>query len=149
MRRGGRSPRSPAGGKRRSGSDRNLSESTFPEQGPTAGSDPLVTLLSPHAFGPPTVAMGSIFVLDAHVAYPVAAIPAPVVGVPVSPAFRLPGCHHDTSRPLSATFFNTCRGNKQSAYHRRIIPFAKQYQLVTLFIGAGEGKTVCEEEVPD
>jgi hypothetical protein len=122
--------------------DRDLSGLCFPEHGSATGSDPLVTLLSPHAIGPPTVAMGSIFVLDAHVAYPVPAIPAPVVGVPVSPAFRFSGCHHDTSRRLFASFLNTCLGNEQSPYHRRIIPFMKLYQSVTLFPDTIEGKTV-------
>jgi hypothetical protein len=41
--------------------------------------------------------MDPILVLDANIADPVAAVPAPVVGVPVSSAFGMPGCHHRTS----------------------------------------------------
>jgi hypothetical protein len=46
-------------------------------------------------------------VLDANIANPVAAIPAPVVLVSVSAAFGMPGCHHRTSRS-GVRFLSRC-----------------------------------------
>lgn len=70
----------------------------FRNQGLPTGSDPGVSLPSSPVLVPATGTMASCLVLDTHVANPVAAIPAPMVCVAVSPAFEMPGCHINTSR---------------------------------------------------
>jgi hypothetical protein len=75
--------------------------SAFRNQGLLTGSDPGDSFPSSRAFVPATGAMASCFVFDAHVANPVATVPAPMIYVAVFPAFEMPGCHFYTSQQVS------------------------------------------------